>query len=104
MILYLLVSGTLLTHLRRPISRLTVTEQRLEGDFRYVNSRLITNSEEVAFYQGNKREKKNIDSSFMRLVCNVISCFLWVDLALFTYCSVSLNDLLELIDLPLSVE
>lgn len=68
MILYLLLSGTLLTHLRRPISRLTVTEQRLEGDFRYVNSRLITNSEEVAFYQGNKREKKNIDSSFMRLV------------------------------------
>lgn len=70
MILYLLVSGTLLTHLRRPISRLTVTEQRLEGDFRYVNSRLITNSEEVAFYQGNKREKKNLDSSFMRLVGN----------------------------------
>ncbi|MPC33602.1 ATP-binding cassette sub-family D member 3 [Portunus trituberculatus] len=67
MILYLLLSGTLLTHLRRPISRLTVTEQRLEGDFRYVNSRLITNSEEVAFYQGNKREKKNIDTSFMRL-------------------------------------
>lgn len=73
MILYLLVSGTLLTHLRRPISRLTVTEQRLEGDFRYVNSRLITNSEEVAFYQGNKREKKNIDSSFMRLVSDILS-------------------------------
>lgn len=75
MILYLLVSGTLLTHLRRPISRLTVTEQRLEGDFRYVNSRLITNSEEVAFYQGNKREKKNIESSFMRLVDH-LRCFI----------------------------
>uniref|UniRef100_A0A0P4WBF8 ABC transporter domain-containing protein n=3 Tax=Scylla TaxID=6760 RepID=A0A0P4WBF8_SCYOL len=75
MILYLLLSGTLLTHLRRPISRLTVTEQRLEGDFRYVNSRLITNSEEVAFYQGNKREKKNIDTSFMRLV-NHLRCFI----------------------------
>ncbi|KAK7022846.1 ATP-binding cassette sub- D member 3 [Halocaridina rubra] len=68
MILYLLLSGTLLTHLRRPISKFTVMEQRLEGEFRYVNSRLITNSEEVAFYQGNKREKKNIDSSFARLV------------------------------------
>lgn len=75
MILYLLLSGTLLTHLRRPISRLTVTEQRLEGDFRYVNSRLITNSEEVAFYQGNKREKKNLDTSFMRLV-NHLRCFI----------------------------
>ncbi|XP_069161594.1 LOW QUALITY PROTEIN: ATP-binding cassette sub-family D member 3 [Procambarus clarkii] len=68
MILYLILSGSLLTHLRRPISRLTVTEQRLEGEFRFVNSRLITNSEEVAFYQGNSREKKNIDSSFNRLV------------------------------------
>ncbi|KAG0714721.1 ATP-binding cassette sub-family D member 3 [Chionoecetes opilio] len=75
MILYLLMSGTLLTHLRRPISRLTVTEQRLEGDFRYVNSRLITNSEEVAFYQGNKREKKNLDTSFKRLV-NHLRCFI----------------------------
>lgn len=28
--------------------RLTVQEQKLEGDFRYVNSRLITNSEEVS--------------------------------------------------------
>ncbi|XP_071542672.1 ATP-binding cassette sub-family D member 3 [Panulirus ornatus] len=75
MILYLILSGTLLTHLRRPISRLTVTEQRLEGEFRFVNSRLITNSEEVAFYQGNIREKKNIDSSFKRLV-NHLRCFI----------------------------
>ncbi|KAK4318731.1 hypothetical protein Pmani_010280 [Petrolisthes manimaculis] len=75
MILYLLMSGTFLTHLRRPISRLTVTEQRLEGEFRFVNSRLITNSEEVAFYQGNKREKKNIDTSFNRLV-NHLRCFI----------------------------
>lgn len=30
------------------LGRLTVQEQKLEGDFRYVNSRLITNSEEVS--------------------------------------------------------
>lgn len=29
------------------LGRLTVEEQKLEGEFRYVNSRLITNSEEV---------------------------------------------------------
>jgi ATP-binding cassette subfamily D (ALD) protein 3 len=29
---------------------------------------LITNSEEIAFYDGNKREKIVIDSSFRRLV------------------------------------
>ncbi|ELT92932.1 hypothetical protein CAPTEDRAFT_164747 [Capitella teleta] len=68
MLAYLVFSGLLLTRLRRPIGKMTVQEQKLEGEFRYVNSRLITNSEEVAFYQGNKREQLTIMSSFNRLV------------------------------------
>ncbi|KAM5256116.1 ATP-binding cassette sub-family D member 3 isoform 4-T4 [Ctenodactylus gundi] len=44
MMAYLLVSGLFLTRLRRPIGRMTVTEQKYEGEYRYVNSRLITNS------------------------------------------------------------
>lgn len=51
----------------RSTGRLTVQEQKLEGDFRYVNSRLITNSEEIAFYQGNNREKLTVLASFSRL-------------------------------------
>lgn len=47
LMLYLLVSGVFLTRIRRPTGQLTVQEQKLEGEFRYVNSRLITNSEEV---------------------------------------------------------
>ena len=47
---------------------MTVQEQKLEGEFRYVNSRLITNSEEIAFYQGNKKEKKIILAAFQKLV------------------------------------
>uniref|UniRef100_A0A8C7F4J1 ATP-binding cassette, sub-family D (ALD), member 3a n=1 Tax=Oncorhynchus kisutch TaxID=8019 RepID=A0A8C7F4J1_ONCKI len=43
MMTYLLVSGLFLTRLRRPIGKMTVTEQRYEGEYRYVNSRLITN-------------------------------------------------------------
>uniref|UniRef100_A0A3B3ZWH8 ABC transporter domain-containing protein n=1 Tax=Periophthalmus magnuspinnatus TaxID=409849 RepID=A0A3B3ZWH8_9GOBI len=43
MMAYLLVSGLFLTRLRRPIGKMTVTEQRYEGEYRYVNSRLITN-------------------------------------------------------------
>jgi len=31
-----------LSRLRRPVSQMTVVEQQLEGEFRYVNSRLIT--------------------------------------------------------------
>uniref|UniRef100_A0A1A8Q0W4 ATP-binding cassette sub-family D member 3 n=2 Tax=Nothobranchius TaxID=28779 RepID=A0A1A8Q0W4_9TELE len=67
MMSYLLVSGLFLTRLRRPIGKLTVTEQRYEGEYRYVNSRLITNSEEIAFYNGNLREKQTIHATFKKL-------------------------------------
>ncbi|CAB3405343.1 unnamed protein product [Caenorhabditis bovis] len=65
---YLLLTGVGLTYLRRPIGRLTVEEQALEGEYRYVNSRLIMNSEEIAFYQGNTSEKQTILSTFASLV------------------------------------
>ncbi|KAM4641446.1 ATP-binding cassette sub-family D member 3 [Discoglossus pictus] len=65
---YLLISGLFLTRLRRPIGKMTIAEQRYEGEYRYVNSRLITNSEEIAFYNGNKREKQTIHTAFNKLV------------------------------------
>ncbi|KAK7603676.1 hypothetical protein V9T40_003675 [Parthenolecanium corni] len=64
---YLVVSGMLLTYMRRPVGRMTITEQKLEGEFRYINSRLISNSEEVAFYNGNHREKLILIASFEKL-------------------------------------
>uniref|UniRef100_F1KYL7 ATP-binding cassette sub-family D member 3 n=1 Tax=Ascaris suum TaxID=6253 RepID=F1KYL7_ASCSU len=69
--IYLVVSGLCLTYLRRPIARLTVIEQQLEGEYRFLNSRLIMNSEEVAFYQGNERERSTILSSFDRLISHL---------------------------------
>ncbi|XP_063704708.1 ATP-binding cassette sub-family D member 3 [Culicoides brevitarsis] len=71
LISYLIVSGVFLTHLRRPTGRLTVQEQKLEGEYRYVNSRLITNAEEVAFYQGNNREKLTLLASFNKLTTHI---------------------------------
>ncbi|XP_029004056.1 ATP-binding cassette sub-family D member 3a isoform X2 [Betta splendens] len=68
MITYLVISGLFLTRLRRPIGKMTVTEQRYEGEYRYINSRLITNSEEIAFYNGNRREKQTIHATFKKLV------------------------------------
>ncbi|XP_067310061.1 ATP-binding cassette sub-family D member 3b [Pseudorasbora parva] len=65
---YLLFSGLILTRLRRPIGKMTITEQKYEGEYRYVNSRLITNSEEIAFYNGNRREKQTINGAFQKLV------------------------------------
>ncbi|XP_051867495.1 ATP-binding cassette sub-family D member 3a [Pristis pectinata] len=68
MMAYLIFSGLILTRLRRPVGKMTVSEQRYEGEYRYVNSRLITNSEEIAFYNGNSREKQTIHTTFKRLV------------------------------------
>ena len=68
MLAYLGISGFILTLLRRPVAKMTVQEQKIEGEFRHMNARLITNCEEVAFYQGHKREEINIMASFARLV------------------------------------
>jgi ATP-binding cassette subfamily D (ALD) protein 3 len=42
---YLVIAGMFLTALRRPVARLTALEQESEGEFRFVNSRLIANGE-----------------------------------------------------------
>ncbi|XP_011647748.1 ATP-binding cassette sub-family D member 3 [Pogonomyrmex barbatus] len=70
-LLYLIVAGTFLTHLRKPIGTMTVKEQRLEGEYRHINSRLITNSEEIAFYGGNNREKLTLLTSFHKLITHL---------------------------------
>lgn len=67
MMIYLAIAGVFLTWLRRPAGRMTVWEQKLEGEFRYINSRLITNSEEIAFYSGSNREKLTVLTAFKKL-------------------------------------
>ncbi|XP_015600113.1 ATP-binding cassette sub-family D member 3 [Cephus cinctus] len=71
MLTYMVAAGGFLTHLRKPIGHLTVKEQRLEGEYRHINSRLITNAEEIAFYQGNTREKLTLLASFHKLVTHI---------------------------------
>ncbi|RHZ28806.1 hypothetical protein DYB26_005273 [Aphanomyces astaci] len=68
MLSYLVGSGVFLTWLRQPTGRFTIAEQRLEGNYRFVNARLITHSEEIAFYHGNKREHAILQSSYDALV------------------------------------
>ena len=55
LLLLLLWSGGILTSARRPLTRMTLKENQLEGELRFVHSRLIANCEEIAFYQGNVR-------------------------------------------------
>ncbi|XP_072762219.1 ATP-binding cassette sub-family D member 3 [Anoplolepis gracilipes] len=68
---YLVIAGTFLTHIRKPVGAMTVKEQRLEGEYRHINSRLITNSEEIAFYGGNNREKLTLLASFHKLITHL---------------------------------
>ncbi|KAL4094155.1 hypothetical protein PRIC1_009818 [Phytophthora ramorum] len=73
MLSYLMTSGVFLTWLRQPMGRFTTAEQQAEGAFRFMNSRLTTHSEEIAFYNGNAREKGILDESFHRLIDRIRS-------------------------------
>jgi ATP-binding cassette subfamily D (ALD) protein 3 len=67
MYLYYVISGLLLRLIMPPFPKLISEQQKLEGDYRYVHSRLINYAEEVAFYGAQKKEKQTMDSAFERL-------------------------------------
>uniref|UniRef100_A0A1Y1M2Q2 ABC transporter domain-containing protein n=1 Tax=Photinus pyralis TaxID=7054 RepID=A0A1Y1M2Q2_PHOPY len=68
---YLIFAGVFLTYLRKPVSYFTSNEQKLEGEFRHVNARIITYSEEIAFYHGNEKEKLTVLTSFNKLMGHI---------------------------------
>lgn len=45
--------------------RLTARASELEGDYRTAHQRLITNAEEIAFYDGSERERSIIGRLFL---------------------------------------
>lgn len=47
--------------------KLRAQEAKLEGDFRFAHSRIITNAEEIAFYGGEKIERSIVDERFSHL-------------------------------------
>jgi ATP-binding cassette subfamily D (ALD) protein 3 len=67
MIGYFVISGVLLRAFSPPFGRYTATEQKLEGDFRFAHSRIITHSEEIAFYRGGQREKEVVNNTFEKI-------------------------------------
>lgn len=71
MIGWYVLSGFLIKFVAPPFGKLTAIEQTLEGEFRACHSALITHSEEIAFYKGNKWEQKRIDETFKELVNHV---------------------------------
>ncbi|CAM9545305.1 unnamed protein product, partial [Hapterophycus canaliculatus] len=68
MIAYLLLSGIALGALRKPTAMYTALVAQQEGEYRYVNSRLLTNAQEIAFYKGNAKEKQVLRRVFDKLI------------------------------------
>ncbi|GAA5853085.1 hypothetical protein JCM8547_000196 [Rhodosporidiobolus lusitaniae] len=55
--------------------KLAAIEAKLEGDFRQAHSRLILNSEEVAFYDGGAIEKSILSKAYLRLIRHINSIY-----------------------------
>eukprot|EP01101_Sappina_pedata_P008515 TRINITY_DN4741_c0_g1_i1.p1 TRINITY_DN4741_c0_g1~~TRINITY_DN4741_c0_g1_i1.p1 ORF type:complete len:753 (-),score=314.86 TRINITY_DN4741_c0_g1_i1:86-2344(-) len=68
-------SAELLRYFQPPFGRMAAEQAKREGDFRFVHSRLIANSEEVAFYGGENIEKGVIAKSYQSLVSQMNTIF-----------------------------
>mmetsp|Transcript_24901 Transcript_24901/g.27710 ORF Transcript_24901/g.27710 Transcript_24901/m.27710 type:complete len:717 (+) Transcript_24901:36-2186(+) len=67
---YFIASGLLKRVLMPPFGKLSARQSELEGDYRMAHQRLITNSEEVAFYDGAETEKSIISRLFHAIFSN----------------------------------
>lgn len=63
MIGWLAIVGSILTTARKPLAGYLIRETQSEGQLRFVHSRLIQNSEEIAFFRGNNKEKDTLMSA-----------------------------------------
>ncbi|GAM21533.1 hypothetical protein SAMD00019534_047080 [Acytostelium subglobosum LB1] len=64
MFAYFIISGTLKKLIMPPFGKLTAKQSELEGNYRTVHQRLIANAEEIAFYDGSRKERQIINLSF----------------------------------------
>ncbi|KAI8450142.1 ABC transporter transmembrane region 2-domain-containing protein [Phakopsora pachyrhizi] len=75
LIINYLITGWILRQITPAFGKLSAIETKLEGDFRLTHSRLITNSEEISFYNGAHLEKEILTRTYLRLIRHVNSIF-----------------------------
>lgn len=68
-----MVTAELLQLLTPPFGQLVERGAELEGTLRSTHSRIISNSEEIAFYRGHNFEKKKLVGDFRGLVAHMSS-------------------------------
>ncbi|VVT54347.1 uncharacterized protein SAPINGB_P004030 [Magnusiomyces paraingens] len=61
----------LLKSMAPPFGKLTAVEAKLEGEYRNAHSRIITNAEEIAFYDGTELERSILIKTYSRLVAHI---------------------------------
>ena len=65
------VSANAMRVLTPPFGKYVAEEARLEGEFRFLHSRLLDYSEEVALYRGHDAEKDTLDKGYFTLIKHV---------------------------------
>lgn len=66
-----IVTATILRAMTPAFGKMAAEEAKLEGDFRGAHSRLITNAEEIGFYNGEELEKSILKKTYSRLIKHV---------------------------------
>jgi len=69
---YFVLSGVVKRVIMPSFGKMVAQESTLEGEFRTAHQRLITNSEEIAFYDGSAREKDIINNCLNNIYRHVL--------------------------------
>jgi ATP-binding cassette subfamily D (ALD) long-chain fatty acid import protein len=69
------VTARLLRAVTPSFGKLAAIEAKLEGDFRAAHTRLITNAEEIAFYNGSELEHSILNKTYMKLIKHINSIY-----------------------------
>ncbi|KAI1321592.1 hypothetical protein EDD11_003072 [Mortierella claussenii] len=69
------VTAFLLRMVTPAFGKLAAIEAKLEGDFRSAHTRLITNAEEIAFYNGAELEHSILTRTYKRLIRHINSIY-----------------------------
>lgn len=62
-----LMAGYFIRLISPGFGKLTAQEQSLEGQYRGIQTELLSHSEEIAFYSGHQWERKQVDDGFFKL-------------------------------------
>ncbi|KAI9306349.1 ABC transporter transmembrane region 2-domain-containing protein [Cunninghamella echinulata] len=65
------VTAKLLRAVTPSFGKLAAIEAKLEGDFRNAHTRLITNAEEIAFYNGAELEHTILNKAYLKLIKHI---------------------------------